>query len=47
MAVNYQVFVDMFTQIIAVSFPIALIIALVEKITYLFFDMVFGRNLRL
>lgn len=47
MEVNYQVFIDIFTNLIAISFPLALVIGLFEKISTTFFDLVFGRNLKL
>lgn len=47
MELNYQIFIDIFTQIMAISFPLALIIGIFEKLSCMFFDMVFGRNLKL
>lgn len=47
MEVNYQVFIDIFSNLILIAFPLALVIGLVEKISTTFFDFVFGRNLKL
>lgn len=47
MEVSYQLFVDTFTTLIAIAFPIAITIGIVEKICTMFFDMIFGRNLKI
>ncbi len=47
MEVNYQLFVDIFCNLILIAFPLSLVIGLVEKLCTMFYDFVFGRNLKL
>lgn len=42
---NYQIVVDLATNIMLVAFPIALVFMIVQKITGIFVSFVFGKEI--
>lgn len=44
---DYQVVVDLFVNLSIITFPIALVILIVEKITNIFIRFVFGKEVDL
>ena len=44
MVPNYQVVVDLASNIMLISFPIALIFMIVQKVTGIFISFVFGKE---
>ena len=45
MTVDYQIVVDLVTNIMLVAFPIALIFMICQKITGIFISFVFGKEI--
>lgn len=44
MTVDYQIIVNMLTNVMIVSFPIALIFMICQKLIYIFTSFVFGKE---